>query len=304
MFTAAALEMSNRRLSPSQYSGIPRLNKYNHYEWALQVKIHLFGVGAHYWDVLKGYKQADGTYADPVAPTDKTELDEWNRSEQMAYDLIVATAGDLHVELMLRHRGKPYKIWKAIKEYHKQFDALLRREALMEALAIRKKPDETYTDFYHRAMDLHYKVQRLTPKNQTAEERGQELTLCALLNALPKDNYLRRTFTAADDLSLDDVISVFCRVDADERIRSVDAASRRTSSRCHMCNLPGHAKHDCPHRDAIIQLVDERNKNTTRTNGGNNGRRHRGRRQGNYGKSTQTNTAPTPGTTNTKARLS
>ena len=282
--------MSNRSLSRSQYPDVPKLNKYNYYEWAMKIKIHLFGLGVEHWRILKGSKQADGTYAEPAAPTDEMELYEWNRSERMAYDLIVATAGHFHAELMLRHKGKPYKIWQAVKEHHKQYDGLLRRQAWVEAITIRQKPNEMCTDFFDRTKNLFSKIQRLTPENQTIEECIQEIALCAILAGLPEHLSLRRTLLAQDDLSWEDARSAFYRADADERmgIKSVNA-------RCYMCDEPGHGARDCPHRDAVIQLVNQRISNSARTNGGNNNRR---RRRGN---GTKTNTSSTPGTRNTKA---
>ena len=238
--------MSNSRLlSPSQYLGVPKLDKYNYCEWALKVEIHLFGLNpnADYLDILEGLKQGDGTYAEPVAPTDMTELEEWNRSQWMVYCLIVATAGDFHAELMLRHRGKPYEIWKEIKEHHKRYDGLLRRQAWMELLAIRKKPNETNTDLFRRVKNLFYRIKRLTPENQTDKEWMDEITICAILNGLRKDDYVRKTLTAQDDLSLDDIRSAFERADAEERIRSMNAAVCRPSSWCYMFDLPGHVAH-------------------------------------------------------------
>lgn len=194
-------------------------------------------------DVLEGLKQGDGTYAELVAPTDKTGLEEWNRSQWMVYYLIAATAGDFHAELMLRHWGKPYEIWKEIKEHHKRYDAFLRRQAWLELLAIRKKPNETHTDLFRRVENLFSKIKRLTPKNQTDKERMDEINICAILNGLRKDDYVRKTLAAQDDLSLDDIRSAFGRADAEERIQSMYAAVCRTSSWCSMFDLPGHVAH-------------------------------------------------------------
>jgi hypothetical protein len=44
----------------------------------------------------------------------------------------------------------------------------------MQFLALRKKVDETYVDFYCRVKSGYVRVHRITLKNQTAEERGQE----------------------------------------------------------------------------------------------------------------------------------
>jgi hypothetical protein len=95
----------------------------------------------------------------------------------------------------------------------------------MHLLALRKRGDEGYVDFYRRVESAYAKVHRITPKNQTAEECGQELTLFTILSGLEHDDPLRRSLTAQRSLVLDDAFSAFLRTDAGEQAReSANAA--------------------------------------------------------------------------------
>jgi len=106
------------------------------------------------------YQEADGSYDRPAPPTNKTsEWLEWKKSKRTACGVIMATAGELHAEIILR--GKPYDMWTAIEAQHLQRNASLRHEAWMQFLVLRKKTKETYVDYYHRVesaqdQELHH----------------------------------------------------------------------------------------------------------------------------------------------------
>jgi hypothetical protein len=88
--------------SPHSYSGVPRLTKLNYTEWAMQVEAYLTGAADH-WRVIKGAEKPDGTYNRPAPPTDTTTLawSDWKKSERVACGVLMASAGDLHGEVIL-----------------------------------------------------------------------------------------------------------------------------------------------------------------------------------------------------------
>src|SRR5258708_40320365 len=137
--------------TPRSLAGIPKLTKLNYYEWAMQIEAYLTGAAAH-WRVVEGSEKPDGSYDQPAAPADLTSREglEWKKSERVACGVIMATAAELHVELILQNKGKPYDMWKAIEAQHLQRDASLRHEAWMQLLALRKKVEESYVDYYRR----------------------------------------------------------------------------------------------------------------------------------------------------------
>jgi hypothetical protein len=157
----------------------------------MQVKAYLTGAADH-WHVIKGAEKPDGSYDQPVPPADKksTEWLDWKKSECVACSVLMATAGEIHTEIILRSKGKPYDIWKAIEGQHLQQDTSLRHKAWMQLLALRKKVNKVYVDFYRCVKSGYARVHRITPKNQTAEEHGQELTLFTILSGLPHDDSL------------------------------------------------------------------------------------------------------------------
>jgi len=173
------------------YSGIPKLTKLNYYDWAMQVKAYLMGPADH-WHVIEGDEKADGSYDQPEPPTDKTSKEwiDWRKSKCMACGVIMATARQLHGELILQNKGKLYNMWKAIEAQHLQHDASLHHEAWMQFLALHKKVEERYADWFHCIKSTYAKVLHITPKNQTAKQHGQELTLFTILSGLPHDNSL------------------------------------------------------------------------------------------------------------------
>jgi hypothetical protein len=279
--------------SSRSHSGVPKLTKLNYYDWAMQVEAYLTGAADH-WRVIEGDEKADGTYDRPTPPTDKTskEWTDWRKSERTACGVIMATAGELHAEIVLRNKGKPYDMWTAIEAQHLQRDVSLRHEAWMQFLALRKKTEETYVDYYRRVESAYAKVQRITPKNQTPEQRGHELTLFTVLSGLPHDDSLRQSLTAQRDLSLNDTFSAFLHTDAGDQVHAESANAASGGNRCFLCSATDRFARDCPHREAISQLVTRR---TSNSNG--NDHRRKGRGAGN-GNGAQANAASTSGTNN------
>jgi hypothetical protein len=129
----------------------------------------------------------------------------------------MATAGEIHTEIILRNKGKPYDIWKAIEGQHLQQDASLHHKAWMQLLALHKKVNEAYIDFYHCVKSSYTRVHHITPKNQMAEECGQELTLFTILSGLLHNDSLCRSLIVQRSLTLGDAFSAFLHTDAGDQ---------------------------------------------------------------------------------------
>ena len=93
--------------------------------WEIQVHAYLTGAADHIW-VIWCTKGSDGKYVNPIQPTDLDELKDWNKSERVAMGVIMATASDLHLELVHKMSEEPvWVLWKAIEAQHQQHDASL-----------------------------------------------------------------------------------------------------------------------------------------------------------------------------------
>jgi hypothetical protein len=241
--------------TPPSYSHIPVLTRVNYLKWQLSIKAYLTP-GDHV-RVIKRTRDTTGALVDPAAPADHVELERWNRSERIAMGVVMGTAYDQHLELILKHEeGSVWALWKAIETHHVQRDASLRHEAWMQLLSIRKKPDEKYVDLYYRVDNARSKVDRVTPASLTPEERADELALFIILNALSVDNPLRRQLVSQKDVTLTDAYSAFLCTDRDAV--TIESASAAYVPRCLRCDRTGHFADACPHLEAIKQLINQR----------------------------------------------
>jgi len=73
-------------------------------------------------------------------------------------------------------------------------DALLRHEAWLGFLSIRKSSGESYTEYSNHIKYAYAKTERITTESQTAAQRGEELSLFALV-PLPFDHHIYQTLT-------------------------------------------------------------------------------------------------------------
>jgi hypothetical protein len=276
----------------SGYALVPILTKENFMTWEIQVRVYLTGAADHV-RVIQRTKRTDGKYHDPSPPPDPDERKAWDKSERVAMGVIMATASDLHLELIYRMSEEPaWKVWKAIEAEH---DVSLRHEAWMQLFATRKKPTETYVDFYRRVEAARSKIDRVTPAHFTPAQRSEELRLFTIINGLDVDDPLRRQLILQKDVALGDAYSSFLHADRGEAIKTeaIESAHAALGRNCFLCRSTDHFAKDCPHRDAIASLV-------ARRNGSSDGRRRRGRRRGNgSGGNTHANAASSGTTTNT-----
>ena len=240
---------------PSFSSMIPQLTADNFLKWQMCVKAYLTP-GDHV-RVVEQVRTTGGAYVDPSPPVDPADLALWNQSERLARGAIMASAYKLHLELIYRHeRLSVWELWVAIEGSHVQQDASVRYAAWMSLLGVRKLADENYTEYLNKLTDAKYRIDRVTPARMTHDEKMNEIVLFAAMCGLPTDDPMRRQLVAQKNVSLADAKSAFLRVDQDSKVvAAVESANAAASGLCFTCQLPGHLSKDCPHRDAIKNLV-------------------------------------------------
>jgi len=268
----------------SSYALIPVLNKENFMKWEIQVRVYLTGATDHVC-VIRHTRDLDGKYHDLAPPTNQNEHKAWDKLECIAMGIIMATASDLHLELIHRMSEEPvWDVWKAIKGQHQQQDASLCHEAWMQMFAICKKPTEAYVNYYQQAKAAHLKVGHITPRDLTPAQCDKELGLFTIINSLDIDDPLHHQLILQKDVALGDAYLLFLHTDRGKAIKTevMELAHVALSSKCFLCQSPDHFAKDCPHRNMIASLV-------TRCNDS-RGRRGRGHSNG-FGSSTQAHTA-------------
>jgi hypothetical protein len=165
----------------------------------------------------------------------------WEVSERNLLACFMATAGKLHREAVLRHQkaGSPmYDLYVEICNHHQQGDASQRHEAWIQFTGIRKSATETYMSYYRRIEAAYDKIDRITPANQTAEERAKELKLFGLINGLLHEVPLRMSLTALGSLLLADAVAALLRVDTGKKLAESEAeqAHAAQGASCWTCN--------------------------------------------------------------------
>jgi len=257
------------------YTSLPVLTEENFADWDLQIVAHLTGMHDHIC-VITQTRQSDGMIvnltkpgpADVAATTNekraaKDVIASWERSEQVAFRCIMATAGPLHRELVLKHRkdcSPVYDLYADVCGHHQQNDASQRHEAWFCFLGIHKSADELYMSYYRRIEAAYSWIDHLTPAGQTADQQARELKLFALLSSLPQDDTLRLSLIAQGGLALTDAVATMLRFDTGKKLSRTESEQAFTATQggCFSCGKKDHFACDCPHREAIQQLVAKR----------------------------------------------
>src|SRR5258706_12266799 len=87
---------------------------------------------------------------------------------------VAGTSYELHLELVHKHEGRSvWELWKAIEALHVQKDASLRHKAWMHLFGHRKRPDESYVDYFRRGDGIGGRIERVTPTNLTSLQIGR-----------------------------------------------------------------------------------------------------------------------------------
>jgi len=194
-----------------------------------------------------------------------------DRAERVTIGVIMATASDLHLELIHKmSEHSVWNVWKAIEAQHQQQDASLRHEAWMQLFAIRKEPNETYVDFYQQDEAARSKIDHVTPSDLTPAKCSEELDF---ISGLAVDDPMHRQLISQKDVALADAYSSFLCTDRGEPIKT-ESAHVALGSNCSLCRSLDHIVEKCPHRDAITSLV-------ARRNGGGDGKSKKGKGRNN-----------------------
>src|SRR5882757_10933527 len=158
----------------SGYRHLPMLTRENYMKWQTALKAYL--TPYNHVRVLMCTAGTAGAILDPMPPTDPTELASWHQSEQIAMGVVAGTSYELHLELVHKHEGgSVWDLWKAIEALHVQKDASLRHEAWMHLFGHRKRPNETYIDYFRHRDSIGGRIERVTPTTLTGLQLVSEL---------------------------------------------------------------------------------------------------------------------------------
>ena len=140
-----------------------------------------------------------------------------------------------HLEFERKHEGgSVWDLWKAIEALHVQKDASLRHEAWMHLFGHRKRPDESYIDYFRRGDSISSRIERITPTTLSSSQLISELLRFAHISGLPSDDPLRRQLVSQRNVTLDDVYAAFQHTDTDAKAATeVESANAAFILRCY-----------------------------------------------------------------------
>jgi len=202
-------------------------------------------------------RDTSSNLVDPLMLTDAAKLERWTWSEWHVMGVIMGTATDLHYKLLSKHEnGAAWPLWKAIETQHVSQDVSLCHKVWMQLFGICKRPEEAYLNLYHCVNNAHSRIDHVTPVNQSSEDHSNEIALFTLLGMLHADDPLCCQLVSQKGTTLNNAYSAFLHTDRDTMVASkIELASIAFSSCCHKCDQPSHYGRDCPHFNAIAQLI-------------------------------------------------
>ena len=259
-------------VSGGAHAGLPLLTEDNFDDWDMQIFAHLTGSHDHarvIWPTIqngKPLRPQKPSPADPSASTDeKTKADEaiasWDKSERIVLGCFMATAGRLHRETILKHRqtgSSMYDLYVRIRDHHQKCDAFQRCKAWFQFFGIRRVATEQYMSYFRRVVAAYDKIDRITPPDQSPEDRAQEIKVFAILYGLPHDDPVRVLLMAQGGFTLANVTAATRRFDTGKKLADAKTERAHAARRgaCWTCNERDHISRDCPHR--VQQLITKR----------------------------------------------
>jgi len=106
----------------------------------------------------------------------------------------------------------------------------------------------------------------IMPPNLTLQEIGMELMLFNLLNGLLEDDRLCQSLIMQKDLTFSDASTTMLHVNTGNSVVT-EMANAAFGGWCYMCKGTGHITANCPHHEAITQLIVRQNAASTRGRG-------------------------------------
>jgi uncharacterized protein YidB (DUF937 family) len=261
------------------FAGLPILAEDNFTDWDMQIVAYLTGSHDHV-RVITPSGQSGGKVLAPLpvrlpTPTRRRKLTRPLQSGRSPSVLSLGVLWPPRGNSTARPSLSIGDLYSKICNYHQQRDASQRHEGWMQFLAVHKSATDSYLTYYRRIERAYDKIDRITPTGQSAEERAEELKLFTLLSNLPHDDSLRLSLTTQRDLTLADAASAMFRLDTSKKlaVSGVEQAHAAFGGNCWTCGDKDHVACECPHREAVQQLVARRRN----AGNGNSGRTWKGK---------------------------
>ena len=238
-----------------------------------KVATYLMGAEDYVCVITPTYDETAKKWINPKAPNakDTNVTREWKKAKRVASGVIVATARDLHQELLLLHHlshshTSIWSVYKMIQDHHQTQDTLQRYEVWSTFLAVCKCPEEQYMPYICCMENAWVRIVCITPPNLTLQEIGTELILFNLLNSLLEDDHLCQSLIMQKDLTFGDTSTAILCVNMGNSVVT-EMANVAFGGWCYTCKGTGHTTANCPHQKAITQLIVRQNAASTHGHG-------------------------------------
>ncbi|KAI0937671.1 hypothetical protein AcV7_010378 [Taiwanofungus camphoratus] len=238
-------------MSNSSSPSFSKLNASNYKSWAGDMTAWLRSAGL--WHLVSG-AYPKPTPKDVKAPTDAeaTKLEAWEVQEAKAAGwlyLMVEADQKVHFSGI---DSDPVKMWATLKNAHQRKHPAARWNAWESLLSIRKGDSDSLQTVINRAEDAMQQCKNLRPDHYTLEDLDKELTVMAMILALPREEFaLLRSQLLNGDLKKETVIQAFVTEDAQRHHESsissqtALAATSSSSGPCDFCGASGHTQPQC-----------------------------------------------------------
>ena len=118
----------------------------------------------------------------------------------------------------------------------------------MEFLTICQAPGESPTSIYQRINKGYDKIERITPANQSTDNRGKELKLFTLLSAFPPNYPLHMSLITQEGLTLAGAAAALLHFETTMKIaNSSKEQANAAFGPCWLCGEKDHVQCNCPH---------------------------------------------------------